>query len=104
MFHNVSSGYSQLTKAITGDDSWSWAKGGTQEQKLNAAHGAMTEGMSAFHREYVLATDMNALKRRCSVETLIIECKSFILLKDKIEKVGSITSAMLRAHDEIMKG
>jgi hypothetical protein len=82
---------------------WSWARGGQQQAKLEAAHKDVKDFFSVWHQEYFLTTDFSTMRRKCTMERTMVELEKFLEVKDKINMLAAVTNSMFRAHEEILK-
>ena len=82
------------------DGKYQWARGNPKgDQLISDKLSDIRDGLSEFLREYLVASDLRALKKKYDDSRVVVELSEFVQYEDKIKNLASVLDAMVSASD-----
>jgi hypothetical protein len=102
-FREASCTFVELDEKIKSDPTWTWAAGKSHQQ-LTAVQKTVKDTFSEWHKEFVMSSNLNILKKAHATAKAQTELVSFLTDCDApISKLAAFCDSLQKAHTEMCK-
>lgn len=102
-FREASCTFVELNEKIESDLTWTWAAGKSHEQ-LTAVQKTVKDTFSQWHKEFVMSSNLNTLKKAHPTAKAQTELASFLTdCEGPISKLAAFCDSLQKAHTEMCK-
>ena len=90
----------QILLQIEGDAAYKWAKDNVKgDAKIKTAVQDVKDVLSEFHREYVISSNFQDLKKKYAKETIVVELTALARLDSKVSDLQRVCESFYKASE-----
>jgi hypothetical protein len=94
----------ELAEQIPSDQKFEWARNNPKgDHMIQGEMKALKEHLTEFHREFLLAKDLNVIKKKNSVEAMTLELASLVAMEQQIGHLAAKIDRFLEATELMNK-